>query len=70
MVAVNFPITVHADSPFPIENIPFGIFSPSTADSRRAGTAIGGYVIDLAELEAQGCFQSIKLSFGDIFGQV
>jgi fumarylacetoacetase len=47
-------IEVAPDSDFPIQNLPFGIFS-TTADSRpRAGVAIGDFVLDLAELEEAG----------------
>ena len=70
MVAVNFPIAVAANSPFPIENIPFGIFSPALDEPKRAGIAVGEYVVDLADLEAKGCFQSISSSFGNVFSQV
>lgn len=39
--------------PFPIQNLPFGIFSHE-GDSPRVGVAIGDYVLDLALLEAEG----------------
>jgi fumarylacetoacetase len=46
-------LDVPADSPFPIQNLPFGVFStPGTAP--RIGVAIGEYVLDLAELESRG----------------
>jgi fumarylacetoacetase len=47
-------IEVAPDSHFPIQNLPFGIFS-TTADPRgRAGVAIGDFVLDLAALEEAG----------------
>jgi fumarylacetoacetase len=47
-------IEVAPDSHFPIQNLPFGIFS-TTADPRlRAGVAIGEFVLDLAALEEAG----------------
>ena len=43
-------IEVSPDSEFPIQNIPFGIFS-TEGGSARAGTALGEYVIDLSVLQ-------------------
>ena len=40
-------------SPFPIQNLPYGVFSPRR-ESRRVGVAIGDQVADLAALEAAG----------------
>ena len=70
MTVVEFPVTVEADSPFPIENIPFGIFTSTEDGSRRVGVAIGKHVLDLAQLETRGCFNSISSAFGDVFAQV
>ena len=47
-------IDVAADSDFPIQNLPYGIFSESADGIRRAGAAIGEWVVDLAALEANG----------------
>jgi fumarylacetoacetase len=41
------------DSDFPIQNLPFGVFSES-AGARRVGVAIGELILDLTALEAQG----------------
>ena len=47
-------VDVAPDSHFPIQNLPFGVFS-TTADSRpRGGVAIGDFVLDLAALEEAG----------------
>lgn len=47
-------VEVAPDSHFPIQNLPFGIFS-TTADPRlRSGVAIGELVLDLAALEEAG----------------
>jgi fumarylacetoacetase len=47
-------VEVAPDSHFPIQNLPFGIFS-TTADLRpRPGVAIGDFVLDLAALEEAG----------------
>lgn len=39
---------------FPIQNLPFGVFSDRDNTTPRLGTAIGNYVVDLAELEKEG----------------
>ncbi len=43
-----------ARSDFPIQNLPFGIFSTRTQPAPRAGVAIGDQVLDLSVLEAAG----------------
>ncbi|KAI8889113.1 fumarylacetoacetate hydrolase [Backusella circina FSU 941] len=42
-------IPVSKDSDFPIQNIPFGVFSTADKPQPRVGTAIGNLVLDLAE---------------------
>ena len=51
-------IEVEKDSDFPIQNIPFGIFSPADK-SPRPGTIIGDTVIDLSVLAEEGFFDEI-----------
>lgn len=46
-------VHVDSESHFPIQNLPFGIFSTSGGNPR-AGVAIGGMVLDLAVLESEG----------------
>lgn len=48
-------IEVAQDSDFPIQNLPFGVFSQSREGKRRVGVALGEWVVDLAALEANGC---------------
>lgn len=45
-------ISVDADSDFPIQNLPFGIFSTQAHPNKRVGVAIGNFVLDLAVIEA------------------
>ena len=45
-------IAVDADSDFPIQNLPFGIFSTHAHPNKRVGVAIGDFVLDLAVIEA------------------
>ncbi|MDQ2857162.1 MAG: fumarylacetoacetase [Candidatus Eremiobacteraeota bacterium] len=47
-------VQVPAGSHFPIQNLPFGVFSTTDAGSPRVGVAIGEYVLDLAAIEAAG----------------
>jgi len=60
-------LEVAEKSDFPIQNIPFGVFS--TEDNVTAiGTRIGNYAIDLAALHQLGYFEGIPLT-EDIFLQ-
>jgi fumarylacetoacetase len=47
-------IEVAKQSDFPIQNLPFGIFSTAAQPPARAGVAIGDQVLDLSVLEARG----------------
>ena len=57
--ALSSWITVSADSDFPIQNLPFGVFRP-IGSSARVGVAIGDQVLDLSAL-----FQAGKFSLGE-----
>jgi fumarylacetoacetase len=47
-------IEVSPTSEFPIQNLPYGVFSTSAYPAPRVGVAIGAYVLDLAVLENEG----------------
>src|SRR5437868_2220338 len=47
-------ISVAATSDFPIQNLPYGVFSANDGLAPRVGVAIGDYVLDLWQL-AQDC---------------
>ena len=47
-------IGVDALSDFPIQNLPYGVFSAKDGLAPRVGVAIGNYVLDLWELEQDG----------------
>ena len=49
-------IDVAADSHFPIQNLPFGVFKPAQGPAR-VGVAIGEFVLDLSALEECGHFR-------------
>lgn len=44
-------LDVPADSPFPVQNLPYGVFSPPD-ELPRVGVALGDHVLDLAPLAA------------------
>jgi fumarylacetoacetase len=47
-------VEVAADSHFPIQNLPFGVFSTAADPAPRVGVAIGDQILDLAVLEDTG----------------
>jgi fumarylacetoacetase len=51
-------VPVPADSDFPIQNLPFGIFK-SNSGNPRLGVAIGEYIVDLSALAKEGLFDQI-----------
>jgi fumarylacetoacetase len=51
-------IDVDATSDFPIQNLPYGVFSTPDSAQRRVGVAIGDLVLDLAMLEAEGLLKA------------
>ena len=50
-------IAVAADSDFPLQNLPYGVFAPA-GEPARVGVAIGELVVDLAALEQAGLLQA------------
>jgi fumarylacetoacetase len=73
MISPNDPalktwVDVPADSDFPVQNLPFGIFKPKMG-SVRAGVAIGNYVLDLQALAQLGYFDTLYLKDLAVFSQ-
>src|SRR5437016_1926781 len=54
-------LTIPEDSPFPIQNLPFGVFQRRDGTAPRIGVAIGDQVLDLSVLEEQGLLDSPAL---------
>ncbi len=54
-------INTEPDSHFPIQNLPYGVCSPKEGGSAFICTAIGNYVLNLAELEQAGVFDGPEL---------
>lgn len=46
-----------SESEFPIQNLPYGVFSRPHEAQHRIGVAIGDYVLDLYELSVRGFFE-------------
>jgi fumarylacetoacetase len=47
-------LQVDATSDFPIQNLPYGVFSTAASPAPRVGVAIGDSILDLAVLESEG----------------
>ena len=60
-------IEVDEKSDFPIQNIPFGVYSPKDGGDLHVATAIGNYVLDLAYLDEAGYFQNTEVEGTEIF---
>ena len=60
-------IEVAADSDFPLENLPFGVFQPKSA-AARVGVAIGELVLDLSVLEESGHLGGAEFRDHRVFG--
>jgi fumarylacetoacetase len=62
-------IEVSPESHFPIQNLPYGVFSHGADERPRCGLAIGEYVLDLAALEERGFFNGPILSGREVFSK-
>jgi fumarylacetoacetase len=60
-------IEVNENSDFPIQNIPFGVYSPKGGGDLHVATAIGDYVIDLAYLDDAGFFIDTDIEETEVF---
>ncbi|HEX6576301.1 MAG TPA: hypothetical protein VF042_15140, partial [Gemmatimonadaceae bacterium] len=49
------------DTDFPIQNLPFGIFSHPGDEYPRTGIAIGDQILDLAACMEAGCFENVEI---------
>jgi fumarylacetoacetase len=61
-------VPVAADSHFPIQNLPYGVFRTAGL-TPRVGVAIGDFILDLAVLEERGFFSSTSLRGRRVFAQ-
>jgi fumarylacetoacetase len=68
MPALKSFVEVAADSHFPIQNLPFGIFKPAQG-AARVGVAIGELVLDLSVLEELGHFRTAEFQQRAVFSE-
>jgi hypothetical protein len=52
-------VSPDGDSPFTIDNIPFGVFSTKDDPTPRCATAIGEFAVDLRALSRAGFFSDV-----------
>lgn len=69
MVSTSF-LDVSNTSHFSLQNLPYGVFAPSSGGSRRIGVALGSNVIDLAALSKAGLFPGAHLQQSQCFSKV
>lgn len=62
-------VPVAPDSPFPIQNLPYGVFRPRAGGRPRIGAAIGDYVLDLHAVEEAGLLDAALLRAAGVFLQ-
>ncbi len=60
-------VPVDAESDFPIQNLPYGVFRPRPGESPRIGVAIGESILDLAVLERRGLFRGTAVGGARVF---
>jgi fumarylacetoacetase len=60
-------IQVKPESPFPIQNLPYGVCRSKKSGKTFICTAIGEYVVNLTELEDAGFFKESKLGDEKVF---
>lgn len=71
-------VSSSVNSPFTVDDVPFGVISTSDNPKRRCATAFGNFAIDLAVMERVGYFRDIPglegnggfEMIGNVFSQV
>lgn len=62
-------IPVSPDSHFPIQNLPYGVFTSQNNSERHIGVAIGELILDLTMLQREGGFSGTSIDGSDVFQQ-
>lgn len=62
-------VKVEAASHFPLQNLPWGVFSLRADGRARIGTRLGDWVVDMAGLQAHGFFDGPQLRDTAVFDQ-
>ena len=57
-------IEVNPELDFPIQNLPYGVFSTKSIPTPRVGTRIGDFVVDLAVVDEENLFDKQCGFFG------
>jgi fumarylacetoacetase len=72
VVTMGHRIIVSPDSPFTIDNIPFGVIKTAKESTPRCASAIGDYAIDLSLYAQWRNLDTVKedIDLTDIFSQV
>ncbi|MCA9969964.1 MAG: fumarylacetoacetase [Anaerolineales bacterium] len=68
MPLISF-LPIPSDSHFPLQNLPYGVFTPPAGGAPRVGVAIGDQVLDLAALWDAGLFANTAVSPTPLFAQ-
>ena len=65
-------IVISSDSPFTVDNIPFGVIKTAKGKAPRCASAIGDYAIDLSLYARGGNLDSVRgdVDLVDVFSQV
>ena len=58
-------IVVKKDNPFPIQNIPFGVFKIHNDETPKIGVAIGESVVNVSDLVKLGFFSEFSKEIQD-----
>ena len=69
MMPKSFVDVPHA-SHFPLQNLPYGVFSTHSSPKKRVGVALGSSVVDLAALSDAGLLRGPHLQNGCCFHDV
>ncbi len=62
-------LSIPTTNPFPIQNLPYGIFTTKNNPHKRVGVAIGNDVLDLSQIEAAGLLRDCYNPTENIFHQ-
>ncbi|MFP4227215.1 MAG: fumarylacetoacetase [Salinivenus sp.] len=62
-------LDIPAKSPFPIQNLPYGVFVPPDASTSRVGVAIGDRVLDLSVLQREKHFDHPEIAAAQPFSE-
>ena len=63
-------VDISHTSHFPLQNLPYGVFSTNSSPAKRVGVALGSNVIDLAALSDAGLLRSPHLQSSHCFHEV